>query len=137
MSEVGRELHLVIRTPTEVVVDQRVYSVTAEDTSGRFGLLPGAEPVLSVLVPSVLTYRSARGAKEQFVAVARGFLQLEKGHVHVSVRTALPCDSLETVREVLVRSTRHRRAGESAMHQAFEGLQQRLYLHLIEEERAR
>lgn len=132
-----RRLRLEVRTPSGIVLSEEVHAITAEDGTGRFGLRPGAEPLLLVLVPSVLTYRSSPGGAERFVAVARGFLQLTQDSVLVSVRTALPCESLEAVREALARSTRQLRAGEAATHEAFVALQNRLYLHMIDEERAR
>jgi len=56
---------LRIADPTRVLVDREVSYVQAEDRSGRFGILPGHEPYLSALVPSILIYRYKEGMGER------------------------------------------------------------------------
>ena len=79
---------LRIRTPGALVVEAEARSLTAEDRSGRFGVRPGIEPLVSVLVPSMLVYLEADG-EEVLVAVGEGVLRAEVDHVEVAVRSAV------------------------------------------------
>ena len=80
------EMRLRVTTPTRVVLDQDVTYVQAEDSSGRFGVLPGHEPYLTALVPSILVYRDAGG--ESYIAVRNGVLRVTREGVEVAVREA-------------------------------------------------
>ena len=50
-------MNLRLTTPTRLLLDREVTYVQAEDTSGRFGILPGHEPYLTAVVPSVVIKR--------------------------------------------------------------------------------
>jgi len=52
-------LHLTVTTPSQILVESdNVAAVRAEDQSGSFGILPGHADLLTVLVPSVLRWRT-------------------------------------------------------------------------------
>jgi len=110
--------------------------LTAEDRSGRFGVRPGIEPLVSVLVPSVLTYVDPDGS-EVLVAVGGGVLHAEPDAVDVAVRSAVVCESLSSVREEVLRAAAARREGATAMHDAFRSLYHNLVKALADEERTR
>lgn len=135
MADAAGGMRLVIRTPAGVVADVRVAGLTAEDVSGRFGLRPGAEPLIAALEPALITYRDEEG--EHFVAAGRGFLYADRSRVRVAVRTAVVCPSLERVHEELLHAQRREIHEEAAVHRAFRSLEQMLQASLIDEERAR
>ena len=91
-------LSLEILVPDAVVLDTRVTGVQAADATGRFGLRPGHEPFVTVLVPSLLVYTDEAG-KERYAAVDGGALVLDGDRVSVVTREAVLSDRLEDVAE--------------------------------------
>ena len=89
-------LHLTVTTPAQILVaSDNVMAVRAEDQSGSFGILPGHADLLTVLVPSVLRWRTADGAT-RFCAVRGGVFTVASGRdVAVSCREGVIGDSLE------------------------------------------
>jgi len=99
-------MKLRVTTPTTVVVDRDVTYVQAEDPSGRFGILPGHEPYLTALVPSILIYRHRDGGAEQeaYVAVRHGALRVTREGVQVAVREAHESGDLASLQDEVRRS---------------------------------
>jgi F-type H+-transporting ATPase subunit epsilon len=54
-------LTLEITTPDRMVLRSSVVAVQAADASGRFGIWPGHENLLTVLIPCVLRFRVEGG----------------------------------------------------------------------------
>src|SRR5208282_5108411 len=76
-----------------------------EDQSGSFGILPGHADLLTVLVPSVLRWRTADGAA-RFCAVRGGVFTVSSGRdVAVACREGVVGNSLEDL-EAKVRTVR-------------------------------
>ena len=99
-------LHLTVTTPAHILVDSDdVVAVRAEDQSGSFGILPGHADLLTVLVPSVLRWRTADGAA-RFCAVRGGVFTVSSGRdVAVACREGVVGDSLDEL-EAKVRAVR-------------------------------
>jgi len=99
-------LHLTITTPAQILVQSNdVVAVRAEDQSGSFGILPGHADLLTVLVPSVLRWRTADGAP-RFCAVRGGVFTVSSGRgVAVACREGVLGDSLDDL-ESKVRAVR-------------------------------
>jgi len=99
-------LHLIVTTPSQILIDSAdVTAVRAEDRSGSFGILPGHADLLTVLVPSVLRWRTADGAT-RFCAVRGGLFTVSAGReVGVACREGVLGDSLEDL-EARVRAVR-------------------------------
>jgi F-type H+-transporting ATPase subunit epsilon len=99
-------LHLTVTTPAQILVaSDNVVAVRAEDQSGSFGILPGHADLLTVLVPSVLRWRTADGAA-RFCAVRGGVFTISSGRdVAVACREGVVGDSLEDL-EAKVRTVR-------------------------------
>ena len=99
-------LHLTVTTPAQIFVDSGdVVAVRAEDQSGSFGILPGHADLLTVLVPSVVRWRTADGAR-RFCAVRGGVFSVSAGlNVAVACREGVVGDSLEDL-EAKVRTVR-------------------------------
>jgi F-type H+-transporting ATPase subunit epsilon len=92
----SRTLHLTVTTPARILVESDdVAAVRAEDQSGSFGILPGHADLLTVLVPSVLRWRTADGAA-RFCAVRGGVFTVSSGcDVAVACREGVLGDSLD------------------------------------------
>jgi F-type H+-transporting ATPase subunit epsilon len=101
-------LHLTVTTPAQIlVVTDNVVAVRVEDQSGSFGVLPGHADLLTVLVPSVVRWRTADGAAG-FCAVRGGVFTVSEGrNVAVACREGVVGNSLDEL-EAKVRTVRAR-----------------------------
>jgi len=99
-------LHLTVTTPSQILVESDdVVAVRAEDQSGSFGILPGHADLLTVLVPSVLRWRTADGAA-RYCAVRGSVFTVAAGRdIAVACREGVVGDSLEDL-EAKVRTVR-------------------------------
>jgi F-type H+-transporting ATPase subunit epsilon len=102
----SQTLKLTVTTPAQILVAaDDVVAVRAEDQSGSFGILPGHADLLTVLVPSVVRWRTADGTS-RFCAVRGGVFTVSAGRsVAVACREGVVSDSLEAL-EVKVRTVR-------------------------------
>ncbi len=96
-------MRLVIAEPTQVVVDHDdVVSVRAEDASGSFGILQGHADLITVLTPSVVTWRHADG-RQGWCAVRRGVLSVRGGRgVSIATRQAQRGDDLASLEQAVL-----------------------------------
>jgi F-type H+-transporting ATPase subunit epsilon len=101
-------LHLTVTTPAQILVEAgNVVAVRAEDQSGSFGILPGHADLLTVLVPSVVRWRTTNGAA-RYCAVHGGVFTVSAGrNVAVACREGVVGDSLADL-EARVRMVRTR-----------------------------
>ncbi|HHH31120.1 MAG TPA: F0F1 ATP synthase subunit epsilon [Polyangiaceae bacterium] len=104
-------MRLRISTPMAVVVDtDQAHHVRVEDKSGALGVLAHHADLLTVLEPSVLTWRDGDGT-EHHVALRGGVFSVVDGSVAVATREAVPGDDLIALEEEVV--TRFRAAREA------------------------
>jgi len=101
-------LHLIITTPDSVLVDdESALSVRATDASGSFGILSQHTDMVSVLVDSVIRWRSVSDTYH-YCAVRRGVLTVEQGDtVRIACREGLRGERLSDL-EIQVRELRAR-----------------------------
>jgi F-type H+-transporting ATPase subunit epsilon len=96
-------LSLRILTPLSVIVDQPAMALSARDSSGSFGLLPGHADFLTRLAVSVVAWTTPDGA-ERFCAVRGGALTVQAGRVTITTREAVVGEDLATLdHQVLAR----------------------------------
>jgi len=90
-------MRLLITTPLDLVVDQRnVYHVRAEDDTGAFGILKGHADFLTVLRPTVISWRMGPGSPEHYAAVRGGMLSVKDGElVQIASREAVASDDID------------------------------------------
>ena len=79
-----RVLRLSVRSPRGLHLDAEVDAITAEDSSGWVGVLPGRQDFVAVLPPGLLLFRDSDG--EGYVAVAGGLLELSLIHISEPTR---------------------------------------------------
>jgi len=109
-------MKLVITMPLGVTVDDSgVSALVAEDSSGRFEILPHHADLLAVLVPSIVAWRKEDGA-ERFCAIHGGVLTMSGGEaIAISTRDAVTGDNLDALEtEVLARFQQRREEEKSA-----------------------
>jgi F-type H+-transporting ATPase subunit epsilon len=122
-------LDLEVLVPDGVAVQARVVSVRAADASGQFGLLPGHEAFLTLLVPCVLSFREENG-RERYTAADGGVLVVEKERVSVVTREAVTADRLEEVADAAAAMLEARRRTEQTARAEFAELQSSLLREL-------
>jgi F-type H+-transporting ATPase subunit epsilon len=117
-------LHLTVTTPAQILVEAGdVMAVRAEDQSGSFGILPGHADLLTVLLPSVVRWRTADGAA-RYCAVHGGVFTVSGGrNVAVACREGVVGDSLadleakvSTVRAQQLEADRKARVEQVRLH---------------------
>jgi len=91
-----------LTTPRGALVDTEVEEITAPGEIGEMGILPGHVPLMSVLKPGVLTYRTADHTG--VVAVGQGFLQVAplptSGDAHAKDRVLVLVDQATAASDV-------------------------------------
>lgn len=92
-------LHIIIRTPHEVVVDERVAAVRVPTESGQVGLRPRQEAVILVIEPGLIILR--RDAVLRFVATAGGLLEGDRETSILYTAFAVAGDGQEDVMAAL------------------------------------
>jgi F-type H+-transporting ATPase subunit epsilon len=117
-------VRLLVTTPTTVILDAPgVVHVRAEDETGAFGILDRHADFVTVLVPSVLSWRDAKGT-EGHVAVRGGVLNVSGGdEVKVASRDAVSGDDLETLERNVVTAYREQEERERQARRAETRLQ--------------
>lgn len=122
-------LDLEIIAPDRVIALRRVVALQAADASGRFGVWPGHENFLTVLIPCVLRYRAENG-RESFAAVDGGVLLLEDGRISVVTRDAVVAERLDEVADKAAAMLDARKDKEQASHSGFAELETSLLREL-------
>lgn len=89
-------MKLTIITPLAIVVEAvEIASLTAEDATGEFGILPGHAPFLTALSVGVVDWHEASG-RQRYCAVRRGMLSVTPARdVEIATREAVVGDDLD------------------------------------------
>ncbi len=127
-------LELEIMVPDGVLLRRQIHSLRAADATGQFGLWPGHEQFLTLLVPCVLTYQDADG-REGYAAADGGIVLLGKNRLAVVTREAVMADRLEEVADAAAAMLQARQSRERAARAEFAELQTTLLRQLHEVER--
>jgi len=92
---------LKVLTPTEVLLERPIVSLTAEGQNGSFCLRPRHIDVAASLVPGLLCFVEDQSGTEGFVAVDQGVLVKYGSRVTVSVRNAVFGPRLEDLLAII------------------------------------
>ena len=122
-------LDLEIIAPDRMVVSARVVALQAADASGRFGVRPGHEDFLTVLVPCVVRY-SGEDGRDSYAAVDGGVLLLEGGRVSVVTRDAAVAGRLDEVADRAAAMLEERKKKEETARAGFAELEASLLREL-------
>lgn len=127
-------MKLEILVPDGVVLDAPIRSVQAADASGRFGLWPDHEPLVTVLEPCLVSFRDAED-RERFAGLDGGVLVAEGDIVSIACREAVVADRLEEVADRVGGMLRDRRLRERTARGEFAELQTTLMRQLKQAQR--
>jgi F-type H+-transporting ATPase subunit epsilon len=83
-------------TAEGVVAEAETDSVTVPTKDGEITVLPHHIPLVSVLIPGVVTYRD--GERERHLAVSGGFLQVTGTELNLLADTAERADDIDAAR---------------------------------------
>jgi F-type H+-transporting ATPase subunit epsilon len=121
-------LVLEVRTPTGLLFEGPVLSVTAEDREGWFGIRPGRAELVALMPPGFFAFRDATG--EAFVAVASGVLHHRGDRCRVLVPEATMSRRLEDIADIARGHATRRESraaqGDDAISALIRELQRRL-----------
>jgi F-type H+-transporting ATPase subunit epsilon len=115
-------LDFEILVPDGIAARERIASLEAADSSGRFGIWPNHAPFFTVLAPCVLIYRLEAG-QEGYAAVDGGVLLVEMGRASIVSREALTSQRLDDVAGKAAALLAERRAEEQSAMSAFAQLE--------------
>lgn len=93
----GRTFRLELISPERVLADLEVRSAQVPAEDGSLGILAGHAPLVSPVVPGVLTLVDRLGQRQRF-AVGQGFLEISKDRVRVLVDSAEHPDQIDRAR---------------------------------------
>ncbi|MCB2106201.1 MAG: F0F1 ATP synthase subunit epsilon [Rhodobacteraceae bacterium] len=121
-------MKLVVTTPMAVIVEaDGVTHVSAEDETGRFGILDRHADFITALAISVVTWRGSDGG-ESHIAVRGGMLEVRNGNlISIATRDAVPGDDLRQLESDVLEGFRQRVEAERISRTE----SQRLYLAAI------
>lgn len=116
-------LQLTLSTPTALVAaTAAVRWVRAEDESGSFAIHPGHADFLTVLTPSVISWRERDGA-ERHAAILGGTLRVAQGRdVAIAARDLVLGDDLAAMKAAVLTRLTSRQAQETASRSAADRL---------------
>ena len=106
-------LRLEIVTPEKLAYADDVEGVVCPGVEGELGILPHHAPLLTTLGYGELRIRS--GGREEYFAIAGGFLQVRPDKVVVMAETADMASEID-----LEKATEARREAERALAEGFE-----------------
>ncbi len=92
-------MRLKVLLPTSVLIDKDVTKVIAEAENGSFCILPRHIDFVAALVPGILSFKADK--EEEFLAVDEGILVKCGNEVMVSIRKAVCCKNLGTLKQTV------------------------------------
>jgi F-type H+-transporting ATPase subunit epsilon len=128
-------MKLRVLTPTEVILEQEVVHVTAEDPTGSLGIRPGHEALVTPLVPGVIHARNSSG-QEQYVAVNGGVMLVGKDVIEIVSRQAIAGNDLQHLETHVVADFEKEILEDQANRVAFEKLRISFMRGVIEYDKA-
>lgn len=127
-------MKLRVYTQTDVLLEEDVVHVTAEDPSGSLGIRPGHAPLVTPLVQGIITSRRPDGS-EHYVAVDGGVLMVSADLVQVVSREAVVSVDLVELESTVLKSFEERTEQDRKTHTAFEKMRLDFMRRVLEFER--
>ncbi len=128
-------MKLRITTPTKAIIEQEVVHVSAEDPTGSLGIRPGHAPLVTPLVPGVVTARAAGGG-EQYVAVNGGVMVVNGEAIEIVSRQAVASQDLAHLEQTVVAGFEKEMENDKANRMAFEKLRVTFMRGVLDYDRA-
>ncbi len=121
---------LEVATPERLLVDEQVTEAQVPGANGYMGILAGHAPLMSALMPGVLTYEGGGGP--HVLAIAGGFVEVSDNHVRVLA------DQAEAANEIQVDKARQQlEEGNRALQEAKDSAAAESALRAVQQAQAR
>ena len=114
-------MKLRILTPSEVILDEEVAHVTAEDQTGSLGIRQGHATLMTPLVPGIVIARR-NGGSERYVAVNGGVMLVDNDTVEIVSRQAVAGADMAQLETNVVAGFEKENDDDRANRAAFEKL---------------
>lgn len=88
-------LTLEIVTPEKQVYSAKVQSALLPTRSGEIEVLPGHQPLLTILVPGEITAVLAENGQRQYLAIDKGFIRVQDDTVSVLAEAAISVANID------------------------------------------
>lgn len=88
------EVALKVITPSKIVIDESVVSVTAPSTEGEITVLPRHQKLFTLLQEGIITIRRS-GKDEDFLAIGGGYLETDGKQITILVSRAYGQDEVD------------------------------------------
>jgi F-type H+-transporting ATPase subunit epsilon len=95
-------LHVEVIAAEQVILSEDAEVVVAQTPSGQIAVLPGHAPLVTLLVPGQL--RLGRGATEQVLAVAGGYLEVRENQIVILADAAERAEDIDLQRAIAARA---------------------------------
>jgi F-type H+-transporting ATPase subunit epsilon len=87
-----------IVTAEQTLLEVEAVSLTLPGIAGYLGILANHAPLVTALVPGVLTLRENDGSPESVFAVTNGFVEVARNEVSVMVDACEPAQDIDVTR---------------------------------------
>ena len=128
-------MKLRILTPTEVILEEEVTHVTAEDVTGSLGIRPGHAALVTPLAAGIVTVRTS-GSGERYVAVNGGVMIVTGEEVEIVSRQAVVSRDLARLEGTVLAEFNKENFDDRLNKVAFEKMRLNLMRRVLEVERA-
>jgi len=128
-------MRLRLLTPTDIVLEQEVIHVTAEDVTGSLGIRPGHTPLVTPLTRGIVTAR-APGGGETYVAIDGGAMLVNDDVVQIVSRQAVASPDLTHLERDVLTQFEKQASEDRTNRVAFEKMRLSLMRRVLEFERA-
>ena len=95
-------IRLLVVTPDDVVIDQKVVSVRFQQPDGWQGILPHHAPYITQLINGILMYRLPGEKEIRYLALYGGTLEVQKDMIVVLTPAAEPGSDLAELSRTLM-----------------------------------
>jgi F-type H+-transporting ATPase subunit epsilon len=126
---------LTLASPREIVQLDAVAHFIGTDASGRFGLLPGHTPLITVLRFGLARLRPADTPHWRYLALPGGTLHFADNHLHIACRHFTLGDDAAALQAALARTARQEDARRADLRHNLDRFEQTLMQRLWEMQR--
>lgn len=123
-------LYLEIITPEKIVFRDDVNEVIAPTAKGQIGILPNHTSLLTQIVSGELIVK--KGNSEQYLAVAGGFLEVNKNKITVLTDYAIHDKDIEVAKTLEAQKRAEKLMKEKTSEKDFAEIQTQLQRSLLE-----
>ncbi len=124
---------LRVLTPSDIVIDDDIDFLRAEDNTGSFGILSRHTDFITILNPSIVIFK--RNNKENYIAVNGGVLSFRNNLATIVARAAVLGNDLDKLQDIIRERFIKKSDKERELYEAIKNMEQEFMKKLIEMEK--